>query len=64
MVIKSGEGVVYLTRSQKFFQSSPTPRTHPDFSHLHPRGATPNYQKAQPIRPNTKNKMKKSELKT
>jgi len=29
---KSGRGAVILTRSQKFSQSSPTPRTHPDFS--------------------------------
>ena len=50
---KSGEGAVILTRSQKFSQSSPDPELTQTFPYLHPRGATPTHQKAQPIRPNT-----------
>jgi len=43
---KSGEGAVILTRSQKFFQSSPDPDSLTFFSTCAPRGAAPNHQKA------------------
>ena len=36
MVIKSGEGVVYLTRPQKFSQSSQPPKQLPEFSSRYP----------------------------
>ena len=57
MLIKSGEGVVILTRPQKYFQSSlpstknksfiPTPRR----THLHPEHMCPGPLKQTPIPP-------------
>ena len=43
MVIKSGEGVVYLTRPQKYFQSSYHPqKTNLSFQNMcHPEHACP-----------------------
>ena len=46
MPYKSGEGAVILTRSQKFSQSSPYLELTQIFLYLHPRGDSPNHQKA------------------
>ena len=51
MVIKSGEGVVILTRPQKYFQSSPHPEGRPFYSPA-PRTYVPRPTKTDANSPN------------
>jgi len=66
MVIKSGGGVVYLTRPQKYFQSSPHPEGLTFFPPA-PRTYVPRPTKTDANSPNmassSRKKWKKSEIK-
>ena len=69
MVIKSGEGVVYLTRPKKSFSSSYHPQktnlsfVDPEQTHVDPEHMCPGPPKCTPIPPIWPVPLKKSEIK-